>query len=745
MANASQLLPTANVVWNNLLDDIEHLFQYQTIRYSKWMALYTNIFDYCTKRTQSSDNHILYQQFEEYLENYLERFCQSALQSSELNFLECYINQWQRFCRSSKILHGICSYFHRSYVHRERNSGNDRIQEIYPLAMQMWQNIACRTFHTHLAFLCLNMIHAERQHQVIDRELLRSVIQTHILFDADKSRITLDTDENMLNIYQEYFEEQFLYDTIEFYRSEITKHLQEQSTLEYILKIPQYIDEEVYRATFYLHPSTIEKLIKSLEQVFICDQLTIIYSEAKILVHDEDISNLKHLYQIIMRVKPTKVELKEIVDAHIYQTAIERIQRISPLSTIDLHVYIETIHNLHDKYLVFCQKSFDNDSDLINVFHRTCRRFINDNVIVRAMGNARKMSEHLAYYCDRILRKTMKKETTGENIFPQIKTLIYYIFDKDIFIKLYARLLAKRLLNQSNVGIEHEKLMVSYIEDTCGYMCTLRMVQMCRDIETSVNVLCQYHKHCQEKQFSAKIKFDAMILKSESWSFSKAQNIILPYDFNHIIDYFTNFYNCVYSGRKLIWLHQQSKGELQRYFQNRMYTFQVSVYQLIILLLFNNFSEYSVKRIQEETQIQLDTLLQILNVLFGSNILTLKKSVDQQKLHLDSIVQLREDYTSDKLRVNLNIPEKSVEQNDAKAFQTEIDHDRTMMIQATIVRIMKQNVAMDENLLIQKVIEQLTSYSNVDVSVITKCVKILIEKEYLEQHAKQTNILLYKA
>lgn len=32
---------------------------------------------------------------------------------------------------------------------------------------------------------------------------------------------------------------------------------------------------------------------------------------------------------------------------------------------------------------------------------------------------------------------------------------------------------------------------------------------------------------------------------------------------------------------------------------------------------------------------------------------------------------------------------------------------------------MKQNVTMNENLLIQKVIEQLTPYSNVDVSVIT--------------------------
>ena len=58
-----------------------------------------------------------------------------------------------------------------------------------------------------------------------------------VSFDIDQSRITLNTDENLLNIYQEYFEEQFLHDTIEFYRSEIIKHLQGQSTLEYILKV----------------------------------------------------------------------------------------------------------------------------------------------------------------------------------------------------------------------------------------------------------------------------------------------------------------------------------------------------------------------------------------------------------------------------------------------------------------------------------------------------------------------------
>jgi hypothetical protein len=40
MATARQSI-TLDEVWLELIDDIEHLFQFQTIRYSKWMLLYT--------------------------------------------------------------------------------------------------------------------------------------------------------------------------------------------------------------------------------------------------------------------------------------------------------------------------------------------------------------------------------------------------------------------------------------------------------------------------------------------------------------------------------------------------------------------------------------------------------------------------------------------------------------------------------------------------------------------------------
>jgi len=41
----------------------------------------------------------------------------------------------------------------------------------------------------------------------------------------------------MLDVYQEYFEEQFLQDTQDFYRLEATTYLQQHSVLEYLLKV----------------------------------------------------------------------------------------------------------------------------------------------------------------------------------------------------------------------------------------------------------------------------------------------------------------------------------------------------------------------------------------------------------------------------------------------------------------------------------------------------------------------------
>jgi cullin 1 len=75
---------------------------------------------------------------------------------------------------------------------------------------------------------------------------------------------------------------------------------------------------------------------------------------------------------------------------------------------------------------------------------------------------------------------------------------------------------------------------------------------------------------------------------------------------------FQHFYAGVYSGRKLSWLYNLSKGELvANCFKNR-YTFQASTMQICVLMLYNGSNTtLTMRQIQETTQIEEQMLQQV--------------------------------------------------------------------------------------------------------------------------------------
>ncbi|CAF4909954.1 unnamed protein product [Rotaria sp. Silwood1] len=296
-----------------------------------------------------------------------------------------------------------------------------------------------------------------------------------------------------------------------------------------------------------------------------------------------------------------------------------------------------------------------------------------------------------------------------------------------------------------SISNDYEQMMISNIEITCGFGFAYKMKQMCQDIETSKNILNQYHQYCETEQFTSKINFSIMILKTNVWLFSTPSNIILPNKLEHIVNNFNKFYKYLHNGRKLTWIYQHSKGELQTFFTDRVYTLQVSMYQMVILLLFNNALEWTIEKIQDETQIKIELLLLVLNTLIESKILTCTQFLDRDNLDINCIIKLSNDFRSDKYRINLNTTMKSVEEGDVKNFHNTIDQDRIMSIRATIVRIMKLNKTMNENLLIDTVIQQLNSYFNSNVSTIKDCINVLITKEYLERQSNDKDLLCYRA
>lgn len=66
---------------------------------------------------------------------------------------------------------------------------------------------------------------------------------------------------------------------------------------------------------------------------------------------------------------------------------------------------------------------------------------------------------------------------------------------------------------------------------------------------------------------------------------------------------------------------------------------------MMILLLFNNSLEWTIKQIHDQTEIKIDLLLQILNILLKSQILTCSQCMNQVDLDLNCTIRLSNHFT----------------------------------------------------------------------------------------------------
>ncbi|CAF1505166.1 unnamed protein product [Rotaria sordida] len=405
--------------------------------------------------------------------------------------------------------------------------------------------------------------------------------------------------------------------------------------------------------------------LKKVEEVLIRDQLDVIYSESKALLRNERHQDLALLFKLVNRVPNATNELKKIVENHIYEMGINTIERVSGTAINDPKLYIETILDIHKKYLILVQNVFNNAQDFIIALDKVKKR------LTQTAGSTTKSPELLARYCDILLRKGNKgvEETDLEEKFNQIMIVFNYVEDKDVYQKFYSRMLAKRLVGQLSASDDYEESMISKLKQAGGYEYTSKLQRMFQDIGVSKTLVPEYEKYRENHRATGIADFSILVLSSNSWPFSAPPNFILPIELKLTFDSFTDFYIHRHNGRKLTCLHQHSKGELQTFFTRQKYILQVSTYQMVVLLLFNKALNWTVERMQDETQIKSELLLQVLFGLLKSKLLVctdinedeLDEDLKDTNIKLNYSIRLATNFKSKKLRINLNVPLKSVE------------------------------------------------------------------------------------
>uniref|UniRef100_A0A672KXR3 Cullin-1 n=1 Tax=Sinocyclocheilus grahami TaxID=75366 RepID=A0A672KXR3_SINGR len=726
-------------IWDDLREGIQQVYTRQSMAKSRYMELYTHVYNYCTSVHQSNQfvGLELYKRLKEFLKNYLTNLLKDGEDLMDESVLKFYTQQWEDYRFSSKVLNGICAYLNRHWVRRECDEGRKGIYEIYSLALVTWRECLFRPLNKQVTNAVLKLIEKERNGETINTRLISGVVQSYV-------ELGLNEDDAFakgptLSVYKEYFETQFLADTERFYTRESTEFLQQNPVTEYMKKAEARLLEEQRRVQVYLHESTQDELARKCEQVLIEKHLEIFHTEFQNLLDADKNEDLGRMYNLVSRITDGLGELKKLLETHIFNQGLAAIEKCGESALNEPKMYVQTILDVHKKYNALVMSAFNNDAGFVAALDKACGRFINNNAVTKMVQSSSKSPELLARYCDSLLKKSSKnpEEAELEDTLNQVMVVFKYIEDKDVFQKFYAKMLAKRLVHQNSASDDAEASMISKLKQACGFEYTSKLQRMFQDIGVSKDLNEQFKKHLTNSE-PLDLDFSIQVLSSGSWPFQQSCTFALPSELERSYQRFTAFYASRHSGRKLTWLYHLSKGELvTNCFKNR-YTLQASTFQMAILLQYNTEDVYTVQQLTDSTQIKIDILVQVLQILLKSKLLVLEDenaNVDEVEFKPDTLIKLFLGYKNKKLRVNINVPMKTdlLCQPREVCSNSILSLDVFLFVQAAIVRIMKMRKVLKHQQLLAEVLNQLSSRFKPRVPVIKKCIDILIEKEYLER------------
>ena len=180
------------------------------------------------------------------------------------------------------------------------------------------------------------------------------------------------------------------------------------------------------------------------------------------------------------------------------------------------------------------------------------------------------------------------------------------------------------------------------------------------------------------------LDFSILVLGTSSWPLQLPSTTFnIPDEILNVHNSFQQFYGNKHSGRKLNWLFHHSKAEVKANFFKHSkigYTFQVSTYQIGILLAFNHSLLHTYEELQRITGLNKETLDGNLNIFLKARLLTSDKGSEIATFP-GAKFTLNMDFKSKKIRVNLNLPIRSEVRAEAVETHKTVEEDRKMLIQ----------------------------------------------------------------
>ncbi|XP_069603296.1 cullin-4B [Ranitomeya imitator] len=697
--------------WQKLKEAVDAIEKSTSIKYNL-EELYQAVENLCSYKISANLYKQLRQICEDHIKAQIYQFREDSLDS--VLFLKKIDKCWQDHCRQMIMIRSIFLFLDRTYVLQ-----NSMLPSIWDMGLELFrthitsdQKVQNKTIDGILL-----LIERERNGEAIDRSLLRSLLS--MLSD--------------LQIYQDSFEHRFLEETNRLYAAEGQRLMQEREVPEYLHHVNKRLEEEADRVITYLDQSTQKPLIATVEKQLLGEHLTTTLQKGLNHLLDENrIQDLSLLYQLFSRVRGgVQVLLQHWIE---YIKAFGSTIVINPEKDKTM---VQELLDFKDKVDHVIDVCFMKNEKFVNAMKEAFETFINKR--------PNKPAELIAKYVDSKLR-TGNKEATDEELekmLDKIMIIFRFIYGKDVFEAFYKKDLAKRLLVGKSASVDAEKSMLSKLKHECGAAFTSKLEGMFKDMELSKDIMVHFKQYMQNQNVPGNIELTVNILTMGYWPTYVPMEVHLPPEMVKLQEIFKTFYLGKHSGRKLQWQSTLGQCVLKAEFNEGKKELQVSLFQTLVLLMFNEGEEFSFEDIRQATGIEDSELRRTLQSLACGRARVLAKNPKSKDVDDGDKFTFNDDFKHQLFRIRINQIQMKETVEEQASTTERVFQDRQYQIDAAIVRIMKMRKTLSHNLLVSEVYNQLKF--PVKPADLKKRIESLIDRDYMERDKENPNQYNYVA
>ncbi|CED85263.1 ubiquitin-protein ligase [Phaffia rhodozyma] len=348
-------------------------------------------------------------------------------------------------------------------------------------------------------------------------------------------------------------------------------------------------------------------------------------------------------------------------------------------------------------------------------------------------------AELIAKAMDNLLRSRSTSSDELEKDLDDLLDLVRSVRDKDVFKAFYVNALAKRLLLGKSASDDAELGMISRLKKELGED-FITGDGMLADLNLSTELMKSYrikHDPVDDSDLSV------AVLSSANWPTYPAvteawKAFVLPSFLAHPLESFKQFYTQSHQSRLLDYRYQLFSMTLKASFPSGTKELNVSLFQGLVLLAFNQVditpdghSKLSWEEIMEKTGIEEPELSRTLQSLACGRVRVLTKHpTGKDVLRTDSFT-FNEKFTHPRVKIKINQVQQNQTVEEDVQTENRVMHDRSHLLDAAIVRIMKSKKVCTWVELTNLCVDAVRNKFPPEPKAIKHQIESLLEREYL--------------